>query len=242
MIRSMLLCCPLVLIASTAYPQPALPLNSLKLDLNRLKSWGMKRYIYEAGHPGSSEKAGEGRVDLKTTVGPDSIVLEDTFALVYRGKELSLHMVHRCRRDSSLSSKRIESKGEGDDELGTFVAAVDGGKAVVRMGDERQEIDVPKGTVSHYAFFRIVTLLPREKGSRISFAHWLESEELHLKKDFVVECLGRDTVAQAEKQVVCTKFCLTGGGNHPAYYWVDDESVLRQVLIDNRKWIRLREP
>jgi hypothetical protein len=178
---------------------------------------------------------------LKTEVGPDSITLGDTFALIYRGKELSLHLTHQCRKDNFLSPKRIESKGEGDDELETFVATVDGGKATNRSGKGVREIELPEGTVTSSAFFRLVTLLPRQEGNRISYPYSLESDELNLKKDFLVECMSQDTVQSGEEEVTCTKFRLTGGGNSPACYWVDDDDVLRQVLIDERKLIRLRD-
>ena len=241
MIRCSSICCFLVLVTFPVDAQETVPLNTLKLNVNRLKTWETKSYSYEATRPGSNEKAGEGRFVLKTVVGPDSVLLDDTMALIYRGKELSLHLTHQCRTDSYLSPIRIESTGEGDDEFGTFVATIDGKKATVRTKGRDKEIGLPQGTVSSWAFFRLVTLLPREKGNRVSFDHWLESEEFNLKKGFVVECTGRDVVQAGREGVTCTKFCLTGGGNHPAYYWVDDNGVLRQVLLDERKWIRLRD-
>jgi hypothetical protein len=75
----------------------------------------------------------------------------------------------------------------------------------------------------------------------VSFDHWLESEELNLKKSFVVECIGVEAVPWKDENVPCTKFRLTGGGNHPAYYCVGDDDVLRQVLIDDRALIRLTD-
>jgi len=208
MIRNLLLCCFVFLFTSSVEADDAVPLGSLDLDLNRLRTWGTKPYTYEASRPGSSEKAGEGRFILKTVVGPDSVLLDDAIALIYRGKELSLHLTHQCQKNSCLSPSRIESKGEGDDELGTFVATINDGKATVRTGGRKKEIELPKGTVSSWAFFRLVTLLPREKGSRVSFDHWLESEEMNLKRDFVVECLGWDTVQSGQEGITCTKFRL----------------------------------
>ena len=100
---------------------------------------------------------------------------------------------------------------------------------------------VGRNVVTFSAFSRLVTLLPRKQGSRISYPYWLESEELQLKKDFLVECLGRDTVRSGEEGITCTKFRLTGGGIRPAYYWVSGDGVLRQVLMDDRKLMRLRD-
>ena len=152
-----------------------------------------------------------------------------------------MDLTYRCKKDNFLSPVRIESKEKGDDEFGTFVVTIDGEKATVRSEGREREMELPTNVVTWSAFFRLVTLLPREKGSRVSFDHWLESEELNLKKEFVVECLGWDTVQSGQEEVTCTKFRLTGGGNHPAYCWVDDDGVLRQVLIDERKLMRLQD-
>jgi hypothetical protein len=167
--------------------------------------------------------------------------LEDSFALIYRGKEISLRLTQQCHKDNFLSPKRIESKGEGDDEVSTFVATIDGGKLKAQVRGRDKEFDLPDGTVTSSAFFRLVTLLPRQEGSRVSYPYSLESDELHLKKDFLVECMGPDIVQSGAEGVTCMKFRLTGNGIHPAFYWVDDGSVLRQVLIDDRKMIRLRD-
>lgn len=221
--------------------QEAKPLGSLSLDLDRLKTWGTKVYTYEASRPGSSEKTIMGRVTLTTEVTGDLVVLKDRMEISFRGEKLSLDLTHRCKRDNYLSPVRIESKGEGDDEFGTFVVTVDGEKATVHSEGREREMELPNRVVTWSAFFRLVTLLPRKKGSRLSYPYSLESEELNLKKDFLVECMGRDTVQSGPERISCTKFRLTGGGNHPAFYWVGDDGVLRQVLIDERKLMRLMD-
>lgn len=241
MIRVALCCCVLLTTGLPAQSQDPKPLGSLDLDLGRLQTWGTKSYTYEATRPGSNERVRGGRLVLKTEVGPDSIILDDTFALTYRGKELSLHLKHQCRKDSFLSPVRIESKGKGDNEFKTYVATIEGGKATIRFENGVREMELPEGTVSSWAFFRLVTLLPRQEGSRVSYPYALESEEFHLKENYLVECLGRDTVPAGKERITCTKFQLGHGGIHPAYYWVDDDGVLRQVLIDERKLIRLQD-
>ena len=226
-------------LALPAHAQEAKPLGSLPLDLNRLKTWGTKVYTYEASRPGGSEKTIIGRVALETEVTGDLVVLNDRMEISFRGKKLSLDLTHRCKRDNYLSPFRIDSKGEGDDELGTFVVTIDGEKATVRSEDGEREMELPHDVVTWSAFFRLVTLLPRQEGGRISYPYSLESEELNLKRDFLVECMGRGTVQWGPEGISCTKFRLTGGGNHPAFYWVSDDGVLRQVLIDERKLMRL---
>lgn len=80
--RSLLFYCLLVLFAFPVNAQESSPLGALKLDLTCLKTWGTKSYTYEATRPGSSEKMGEGRFTLKTTVTSDGVTLDDTMALM----------------------------------------------------------------------------------------------------------------------------------------------------------------
>jgi len=44
-----------------------------------------------------------------------------------------------------------------------------------------------------------------------------------------------------QEGMTCAKFRLTGSGIHPAFFWVSDDGVLRQVLIDGRKLMRLQD-
>jgi hypothetical protein len=232
--------CVLIFLALPADAQEARPLGSLDLDLNRLKTWGTKTYTYEASRPGSTGKTNMGRVVLKTEVADDAILLTDHMEIEFRGEKLTLDLAHRCRKDNFLSPVRIESKGEGDDEFGTFVATIDEEGATIRSDGRERKMELPENVVTFSAFFRLVTLLPRQEGTRISFPYWLESGELNLKKDFMVKCMGPDIVQWGPEGVTCTKFRLTGNGIQPAFYWVDDNGVLRQVLIDERKLIRLQ--
>jgi len=241
MIRHMLFCFAMLAVVFPAHAEEATPLGQLDLDLSRLKTWGSKVYTFEASRPGSNEKTILGEMTLTTKVTDEAVALTDQFEIDYRGQKLTLDLTHQCEKDNFLSPVRIESKGEGDDELGTFVATVEDGQATIRRNGKEREMELPEGTVTFSAFFRLVTLLPRERGSRVSFPHWLESEELNLKNDFMVECTGQDGLPLGGQNVECTLFRLTGGGIRPAYYWVDGGGVLRQVLIDDRKLLRLKD-
>lgn len=241
MTRNVPFVCVLLFLTLPAHAEEAKPLGSLALDLDRLKRWGTKVYTYEASRPGSSEKTIMGRVVLKTEVTGDLIVLNDRMEISFGGEKLSLDLTHRCKRDNYLSPVRIDSKGEGDDEFGTFVLTIDGETATVHSEGREREMELPRNVVTWSAFFRLVTLLPRQEGIRISYPYSLESEELNLKKDFLVECLGPDIVQSGPEGITCTKFRLSGGGNRPAFYWVSDDGVLRQVLIDERGLMRLAE-
>lgn len=241
MIRRTFLCCCVVCFAFPTFAQEAKPLGTLELDLNRLKTWGTREYRYEASRPGSNEIVGEGRIVLKTEVADTGVVLSDRMKLTYRGKELSLELTQQCKKDNYLSPQKIESNGKGDDEVGTFVAKIEQGKATIRSNAKERQIDLPSGTVTNWAFYRLVALLPRKAGTRISFGQWMESEEMNLKKDFVAECLGAESLRFGDKEISCTKYRLTGTGIREAMFWVSEDDLLRQVVLDERKVIRLQE-
>lgn len=239
--HTFLCCCFVPLFTLPAFAQETRHLSSLELDLNRLAQWGTREYACEASRPGSSEKEVAGRVILKTEVTEDGVILDDRMRSAFKGKELLLNLTHQCQKDNFLTPKRIEFNGTGDDRLGTVVATVNGGKATIRSAGKEREKELPPGVVSMSAFYRIVTLLPRQAGIRISFPYWLESKEFNLKKDFVVECMGKESLQCGQKSRSCTKFCLTGVGIRPSIYWVSDDDALRQILIDERKLMRLQD-
>ena len=115
------------------------------------------------------------------------------------------------------------------------------GKAVVRSADRRDKIQyLPDGTITGAALMHLVTLIPREPGRVFSFAHFLESEELNLKKEYRLTVLQTETITCGGRQLSCSKFRLTGGGINPVYYWVSGDGVLQQVMMDDRKVMKLQ--
>ena len=56
MTRSVISFCLLMSPVFPVVAQESTPLDALKLDLNRLKTWGTREYAYEASHPGSPER------------------------------------------------------------------------------------------------------------------------------------------------------------------------------------------
>ena len=211
-------------------------LDQLSLDLGNLKEWGTKQYTYSLVQPDGTSDEVLGKLVLSTKVEENAIILNDEIAITYKGKRLSGTITLHCRKDNNLSPTTIESQGEGDDEFGAFVATVDKGKAVVRKNGTETTIELPEDTVSTEALMRLVTLIPRKKGTRISFGHSLETSELNLKKDFLLESLGEDTIARGDQEIRCTKFQLTSRQIRPMLFWVKD-GVLERMLFDNRKLI-----
>ncbi len=232
------LACMLILAVTSvavAQERDTIGLGDLMLNWDRLKMRGEQHYTYRAKSPGGIADAGSGKVVFATDVKDKELVLKDKMELTYRGKKLSLDLIHYCQRDNYLSPSKILSKGEGDDEVATFVAVIEGGKAKVEFDGRERIIEIPDDTVSFSALVRILPLLPRDKGLRIEFPHWLESSELNLKDDFMIECLGQDALTRDDQELVCTKFRLTGMGIMPMDAWVDSDGVLQRMLIDKRK-------
>jgi len=239
--RLMLACVAILFLPAPAIAQEsprAIKLSSLMLDLGRLES-GEQRYTYRAQSPASNEQAVKGTVVFAMEVKNDTVILRDTMELTVRGNRWSLDLVHHCRKNNYLSPAKIESTGQGDDEVATFVAVIEDGKATVRVGGQERIIDIPADTVTFSAFVRLLPLLPREKGIRISFPHWLESSELNLKQDFVTECLGEEAITRGDQELPCTKYRLTSGQIMPTEAWVDSRGILQRLLIDRRKVIDL---
>lgn len=168
------------------------------------------------------------------------MVLRDRFDITYRGQRMTLETVHACRQDNFLSPTRIESKGEGSDEVRTFVAMVDNGKAVVHSANRPDTVqEIPAGTITAAGMMRLVTLVPRTVGTTFPFGYWLESEELNLKKNYRLTVLPSETIACGGRQVKCSKFQLTGGGISPVFYWVTEDGMLQRMLMDGRKVMEL---
>jgi hypothetical protein len=228
-----------VLAAGIANGQDQTALGDLMLDLDRLKMQGEKRYTYQETSPGGMKEDVKGNVSFVTEVKDDVVILRDKMELTYRGKKLSFLLVHYCRKNNYLSPTKIESTGEGDDEFGTFVATVEGGKATVTIDGKERVIDLPPDTVSFSALVRLLPLLSREKGTRFSYPHWLESSELGLKKDFMIECLGEEEIARGDQKVLCTKYRLTSNQVMPMDAWIDSDDILQRILMDERKMIDL---
>jgi len=213
-------------------------LGDVVLDLNRLKTLGEQRYNFQASKPSGNTIAITGTFTFATEVQRDKVVLRDKIELTHQEMKLSLTLVHHCKKNNYLTPERIESKGAGG-EFSTFVATIVNGKAAVKINGRENTIEVPPDTVSYSALVRLLPLLPREKGLRISFPHWLESSELHLKKDFVIECLGEEQITRGTQKWRCTKYRLTSSQIMPMDAWIDSDNILQRLLIDERKVLDL---
>lgn len=166
------------------------------------------------------------------------VLFIDDFVIHARGQRMRLTMQTFCRNDSHFTPVRIISKGEGDDELGTFDAKIDWGETTgaLRTTVNGREVhkELPAKTVTSFAIFRIVPRLPFKKGVVFEF-HSLEASELNLKRNHRITYLGKEDVHVWGMARSLHKFEQTGDGISPAQYWVDDKRELIRVLIDGRK-------
>ena len=175
----------------------------------------------------------------RETADPKAPVLfVDDFVIHYRGQRMTLHMQTFCRNDSHYTPVRIISKGEGDDELGTFDAKIDWGENEgtlrTRLRGRWTERKLPPKVVTNFALFEVVRRLPFKKGVVFEF-HSLEASELNLKRNHRITYLGKEDVHVWGMVRTLHKFEQAGDGISPAQYWVDDKHELVRFLIDGRK-------
>lgn len=246
MLRNVLIILHMVLLSASLPAQeidtPDKEWGSLEITLSALNTWGTRQYTYSAREPGGKATRIIGTTTMSTEVTEDAVILRDSFQITYKGEKLSLEMVHTCRKDNFLSPTRIESKGEGSDEVASFVATVADGKATVRFQDGRDATrEIPDGTITMAAMMRLVTLVPRTPGKSYCYEYSLESEELNLKEKYRLIVLPPETITIGERQVECSKFELTGGGISPVYYWVTTDGVLQRLVMDDRKVVELKD-
>ena len=215
--------------------------DSLNLRLESLGTWGTRHYTYSLRKPGGEGFETLGTISLATRVTGDSLVLHDVYELKMRGAKLRLELTQTCRRDCFLTPVRIESRGEGDDEFGNFVATVADGMATIRPQDRGDRTKrIPPGTITDAAMMRLVTLVPRTPGKTYSYGHSLETSELNLKENYRLTVLEPESIVIAGRAVKCAKFRLAGGGIRPVFYWVGEDGVLQRLMLDDRKIIELK--
>ena len=207
-------------------------------DWGALSNWGTKRYKFT--HVSSPGQKGEtGYLTLETKLTRDGVILKDRFIFEMKGKEVTMDMTQTCRRDKYLSPTHIECKGKGDDEFQTFKATIKEGKASIK-GERNKIMEIPEGTVTMFAFFRIVTQIPRQAGATYVYDYGLEASEMNLKANYRVQVIGKETIIADEVPVKCWKIKQTGQGIHEQFYWVTEDGLLQRVLIDGRKQMDLQ--
>lgn len=212
----------------------AIPLHEAELDLGRLKGWGTRVFVYRLKRGG--ESAVLGTITMRTEVVEDHVTLIDNWRMRWRGRDMKLDLKMDCRRDNLLRPNTIRSAGEGDEEIGTFTVEVGEDKATVtREGGGSEDIEFPADALTDIGLFRIVTLLPRTRGTAYTVEHFMEVSELHLKGPAVLAYHGPDEIILHGKPVTLDKFIYVRDGRTVAEAWVDSDHILRQFRLDGRK-------
>jgi hypothetical protein len=203
----------------------------------------------EAWYTWSGRRGAKGFFHMvkETTDNADApIHCTDRFVVRLGDRRLSLSLETFCKDDGRYTPVRIKSKGEGDDEFGTFDTAitwkktaghVEGTLKTTRRGRPVTRT-LPEGTVSAFSLFHVVRTLPFDKDRPFRF-HSLEASELNLKKDHVLTYCGKDRIEHDGKPVEAHKFEQTGRGIRPAQYWVSENRELLRVVMDGSKEFRL---
>ena len=199
-------------------------------------NWGTQRYKFTLIKNG--EKIELGSAIIRNELKDDRVILADEYLVRYEGKPMSLSMTQVCRNDQYLSPVKIECVGKGG-EMPTLKAIIKDGKAKI-SGEWNKTMKIPNGTVTSAAFFRIVTQLPRVQGATYQYDFALEAGEMHLKRDYVVKVIGKETIFCDGEPVKCWKISQNGVGISEQLFWVNEDGILQRVLLDGRKQMDLQ--
>ena len=93
-------------------------------------------------------------------------------------------------------------------------------------------IRMPRRTIPSFNIWAIVTNLPFNSEGTFKF-NLLDETKLYVKKNQTINYLGKHKATINGKEMLLHKFVQQGRRMDPTYYWVNDEKVLVQVLLDN---------
>lgn len=91
----------------------------------------------------------------------------------------------------------------------------------------------PDRTIPTFNLWAIIPNLPFERSGTFIF-NALDETKLYVKKDQTVNYLGQYKTNIKGENIVLHKFVHQGKGMLPAYFWVNDNRELVQVLLDNQ--------
>ena len=218
-------------LSASADPKPLPDFNAATIK------WGAQRYKFTLIKNGEMIELGS--AIIRNELKDDRVILTDEYLVRYEGKPMSLNMKLVCLKDQYLSPVKIECKGKGIDEMPTFKAIIKDGEAKI-SGEWNKTMKILKGTVTSAAFLRIVTQLPRVQGAIFRYDFALEAGEMHLKRDYIVKVIGKETIFCDGELVKCWKISQNGVGISEQLFWVKEDGILQRVLLDGRKQMDLQ--
>jgi len=92
---------------------------------------------------------------------------------------------------------------------------------------------IPDRTIPSFNLWAIIPNLPFDRSGTFKF-NTLDETKLYVKKNQTVNYLGAHKTMINGENVVLHKFVHQGKGMIPAYYWVNENKELVQVMLDNR--------
>ena len=92
---------------------------------------------------------------------------------------------------------------------------------------------IPDRTIPTFNLWAIIPQLQFDRTGTFVF-NSLDETKLYVKKNQTVNYLGKTKTSINGEAKVLHKFVHQGKGTIPAYYWVNDDHELIQVLLDNK--------
>lgn len=94
-------------------------------------------------------------------------------------------------------------------------------------------LKMPERTIPSFNIWAIVPQLAFDREGTFIF-NSLDETKLHVRKNQTVNYLGTANITRDGKTMPTHKFVHQGKNMQPAYYWVSEDRVLVQVLLDNK--------
>ena len=95
------------------------------------------------------------------------------------------------------------------------------------------QIRIPNRTIPSFNLWAIIPNLPLDRNGTFKF-NTLDETKLYVSKDQTVNYLGKYKTSINGETVELHKFVHQGKGMLPAYYWVNENKELVQVMLDNK--------
>ena len=95
------------------------------------------------------------------------------------------------------------------------------------------QIRIPNRTIPSFNLWAIIPNLPFDRNGTFKF-NTLDETKLYVGKNQTVNYLGKQKISINGETVELHKFVHQGKGKLPAYYWVNENKELVQVMLDNK--------
>ncbi len=217
--------------------------EEVAFDARALSKFGSQKYkmVWIDRSSGSPVERERGTMCLSATVAEDAVSLKNvTRMYLPDGKRfIEYHTSCSCSADDTLSLRRMTIKVVRSDEV-----VVHESETVVEQGTITHKFTADgrattkqdrwiEGSVLDLAVFFLIPQLPRKKGRSVSIENVVSAPTNTIEKPErrVITCTGADRDTSTDAQTL-TRFVNAAKGERDGIaYWVDDNGVLRRVLL-----------